>query len=474
MAQYNPTDGDPLYPGSGTASTAAIPNTRNWRLGNWHAGSYPACVTFHDDRLCFAGTTAEPQRVDMSNSGQYEVFSPSALRDGTVTDANAISVSLNSNTVNAVRWMSSDDHGLILGTAGGPWLIAPASTTSGLTPTNVKAKQAADYGASKVAAVRIGRQTLYLQSGGKRVRDAAYDFYVDGIKTKDISVLAEHLAHGGFKQFAVQQSPEQVVWLVRNDGLLVSVSYDTEQNEVGWAQHPVAGTDAVVQSVAVIPSTDGTRDEVWLAVKRTINGASVVYVEKMSKLSEVGDFPTGEFAPGDTVYQDCAVVKTFGSPVTSVTGLTWLEGETVSVLADGATHPDVTVSSTGGVTLQRSATTVAIGLPYESRARTMRIEAAGADGTAQGKIKRINRLVFRLYETLGLFLRPAGSDADQRVDFRSTADDMDAPPPLYTGDKDVDWEGGYDREGQIEFGQSEPLPCNVSALIAKVETEVPL
>ena len=472
MAQYNPALTDPLYPGglppSGTATT--VPGTRNWSLGSYTTGSYPASVTFYSDRLAFGGATNTPDRVDLSVSSQYNVFSPNALLDGTVADSNALGFGLNSNTVNAIRWMSPTDHGLLLGTSGGPWMLKGATASQPLSPTNVDAKQAAPYGAQKVPAVVIGRQTLFLQTGGRHLRDAAYDFYVDGLSTKDISLLAEHLTTGGFTQMAVQQTPTQIVWLVRADGLLVSMCYDPEQKEVAWAQHPIGG-NGVAQSVAVIPDPTGSRDELWLAVKRMINGAAALYVEKMSKIYEIGDAVSGNFVPGDTLFHDSGVHKTFGSPVTTVTGLTWLEGETVSVLADSATHPDVTVTS-GGITLQRSATDVSVGLPYESRARTMRVEAGSADGTAQSKIKRIHKVAFRMYDTLGLFVRansPYASDAP--VSFRTTGDDMNAPPPLFTGDKIQLWEGDYEYDGTIEFGQSEPLPSNISAIVAHVDTQ---
>lgn len=470
MSQYTY---DPLNPGNPppTGTSTLVPGTRNWSLGSFYTGSYPSCVTFYQDRLAFGGAVGTPERVDLSMSSQYDVFSPSSLLDDSVVDSNALGFNLNSNTVNAIRWMAPTDHGLLLGTAGGPWLLAGATSSQPLSPTNVDAKQAAPYGAQKVPAVTIGRQTLFLQTGGRHLRDAAYDFYVDGLSTKDVSLLAEHLTTGGFVQMAVQLTPMQILWLVRSDGLLVSMGYDPDQNEVCWAQHPIAGTNAVVQSVAVIPDPTGTRDEVWLAVKRTINSSDVVYVEKMSKVYEIGDASGTKFVPGDTIFHDSGVHTTFGSAVTTITGLDWLEGETVSVLADSATHPDCVVSG-GSITLQRSALDVSVGLPYESRARTMRVEAGSADGTAQSKLKRIHKVAFRLFDTLGMFVK-ANSPYAQEIDvsFRTTGDDMNAPPPLFTGDKIQLWEGDYEYDGTIEFGQREPLPSNVSAIVAELETQ---
>lgn len=481
MSTIIPPEGrDTLDPGPvPTTAEPAIGNTRGFCLGTYWTGNYPSVIQFHEDRLCLANAPQSPQRIDMSNSGLYEVFSPSYLLDGMVTDSNACAFGLSSNEVNEIRWLQSDQNGLQIGTAGGEWLMTPASSGGVLTPLNVNARQSSQNGSDPVAPVRVGVDTLFLQRGGRRLRQLVYDFYVNGFQGTDTSAHAEHLTAGGFKQIAFQATPQQLVWLVRNDGKLVSINYDRANDELGWSLHSLGG-DGQVLSAEVIPAPDNSRDELWLAVKRTVNGSAVIYVERMSKLWEEGDATAYtvngatkyRFTPSLTTYMDCALRTVFGSPVTTISGLDHLEGETVSVLADGATHPDCVVSG-GAITLQRAALDVNVGLAYTSQARTMHLEGGAANGTAQGKKKRIHRVIFRLFDSLGLTVKASGSGGEQSITepFRDAADLMDAPPALFNGDYAVDWEGTYETEGWVGFSQTEPLPLNVSAITVNLDVQ---
>lgn len=471
---------DPLDPG-GTTQSGALAAARAWSLGVFYQGNYPAVVTFHEDRLVFAGTPQNPQRIDASVSSQYNVFSPSALLDSAVTAACAYGFALNANTVNAIRWVQSDQHGLLIGTAGSEWLLAPATIGQAISSTNVVAKQSSLYGSVAVPPLRVGQECVFVQSGARRIRSLKYDFYTDGFVGPDISVLSEHLTAFGFVQIALQRTPQQIIWAVRTDGALISISYDRDQDEQGFAYHQLGGDPATtkVLSVAVIPSPDNTRDEVWLAVQRVVNGSTVCYVEKMTKIWEVGDstpYQLGgqtmtRFVPNNTYFLDSAARTVFGSPVTTVTGLTWLEGQTVAVLADSSAHPDCVVTG-GAITLQRASSDVNIGLNYTSSARTMQIEAGGADGPAQGKLKRIHRVIIRLFDTLGLQVAAGNLGATVNdVPFRGTNDLMDAPPPLFNGDEPITWDGTYERDGYVIWEQTQPLPSNISAVIAQLETQ---
>lgn len=476
-------DSDPINPGPpATGTDAGTGKTRAWCAGAYWLANYPSVVQFHEDRLTFAGPPQSPQRIDMSNSGLYDIFSPSALLDGTVVDSNACSFTLSSNQVNAIRWLASDSNGLLIGTAGGEWLLSPAASGGVITPTNVNAKQSSLNGSSTTVPIRVGNETIFNQIGGKRIRQMVYDYYSNGFQGTDLSFRASHLTVGGFKQFAFQRTPQPIVWALRNDGKLISILYDRSEQDkpqdCGWALHSIAG-DAIVQSICVIPSVDGSRDELWLAVQRTINGSTACYTERMTKFWEEGDATAYDldgtteyrFTPSLTYYLDSAQRGTFGSPVTTVSGLDHLEGATVGVLADGATHPDCVVTG-GAITLAREASDVNVGLKYESRARTMTIEAGAAAGTAQTKKKKIHRVGFRMYDTLGMTVRATGTGGEQDVTqpFRRANDLMDAPPPLFSGDFDVDWEGTYETDGTIEFAQTDPLPFNLSMLVVSLET----
>lgn len=448
--------------GSAFGGTGAV---TEWRLGLWSdTTGYPSCVTFFEDRLFFAGNALRPQRIDGSIVGDYENFAPTAT-DGVVADDNAIAVSLNANDVNLIRWMIDDEKGLLIGTVSGEWIVRPSSLSEALTPTNIAAKRSTAFGSDNLQALRTGKASIYVQRAGQKARELAYVYEVDGFRSPDMNVLADHVLKGGVKQFAYQQEPYSVVWFVRNDGQLVGLTYERDQDVVGWHRHIIGGAfgsgDAVVESVSVIPTPSGDADEVWLIVKRTIDGSTVRYIEYITPKFD-------ETTTTDAFFVDCGLTYD-GAPTTSVSGLDHLEGETLSVLADGASHPDVIVTS-GAVTLTRLASVVHFGLPYQSNIQTLRIEAGAADGTSQGKTKRIHRVTVRLYKTLGLQFGANESNLDV-LPFRTSADAMGNPPELFTGDKSVNWNDGYDTEGVMYFRQSQPLPFTLLGIFPQLVTQ---
>lgn len=155
--------------------------------------------------------------------------------------------------------------------------------------------------------------------------------------------------------------------------------------------------------------------------------------------------------------------------VTTISGLGYLEGMTVDVLANGATHPQRVVSG-GQITLQTPASKVQVGLPMPARLQTVRMNAGAGDGTSQGKLARINKMVVRLHETLGL-QHGTRFDTLDTMDFRYPFDPMDNPPALFTGDKIIDWTDDYDTEPWACFQQTDPLPCTIVALMPQVVTQ---
>ena len=217
---------------------------------------------------------------------------------------------------------------------------------------------------------------------------------------------------------------------------------------------------AVCESVAVIP-TDDTEYQVYVIVKRTINGATRRFVEILN----VFDFDQTDNTSFN--FLDSALSYS-GSAVTTISGLDHLEGQTVSILANGATHPDKTVSS-GSITLDRSSTDVKVGLAYTSLLQTMRLNAGSQNGTSQGKTKRIYDITVRMFETIGVEVGPDLSNME-RIPFRSSADLMDEGIPPFTGDKEVEFRGNYETDGFIFVRQTQPLPFTILSLYPRLTT----
>lgn len=247
------------------------------------------------------------------------------------------------------------------------------------------------------------------------------------------------------------------------------MTYDKDQETVGWHRHALGGysdaaktTEALVESIGVIPAPGVERDEVWLATKRYINGATVRYIEVMAKMWEDGD------DINHAVCLDCSA-EYDGVATSTISGLTWAVGETVGVLANGAVHPNRVVNASGEITLQAPATVVQVGFQYKSAGRTMNPEVGGPTGPSQGKIKRVVKTVFRFFQSMGFRL---GSDAPGvgtvEKTFRKQGEPMDAAVPLFTGDKRWPYEAKWDTDGRIYFETDDPTPCNITMLAATI------
>ena len=542
-----------------SASTA----TANWQLGAFSdTTGHPSCVTFFEQRLVFAGTTNQPQAVFFSKSGDYENMD--ANIGGTVADSDAIIYTIASNQVNAIRFMTAT-RTLVIGTAGGEFSVSGGGTDSAITPTNILIKKQSNHGSSNLDAISVGNVTLFLQRAKRKIRELAYNFDVDGYIAPDMTILAEHITETGITQMAYQQEPNQIIWGVRDDGELIGLTYQREQQVTAWHRHIFGGrfgnatitvtdyaniadgtrivltkadgttttftsatssttgkfhttssnnqtatnlqtlinadsdftatvssnvvtitetsplstgfltvksldddvrlakTDegkAVCESVAVIP-TDDSEYQTWVIVKRTINGFTRRFVEYINNFNfTTTDNTTFNFLDSALAYS--------GAAATTMSGLDHLEGQTVSILADGATHPDKTVSS-GSVTLDRSATNVKIGLAYKSILQTMRLDAGSQNGTSQAKTKRIYEITIRLYESVGV---EVGESLDnmERIPFRTSSDPMDEGIPVFTGDKTVEFRGNYDTDGFIFVRQTQPLPLTILSLYPDLQT----
>ena len=217
--------------------------------------------------------------------------------------------------------------------------------------------------------------------------------------------------------------------------------------------------NAVVESIATIPGT-ADEDDLYMIVKRTVNGSTVRYIEYLSNYEFGTDIK-------DAYFVDCGLTYS-GSAATSLSGLNHLEGEKVVVLGDGATHPDRTVSS-GAITLSRSVKKAHIGFNYISTLQTMRIDSGGTEGTSQGKTKRINNITLRLYKSVGVKVGSSETELDL-IPFRSSADDMSEALGMFTGDKEVEFRGGYDNDGFVFVKQDQPLPLTVLAIFPRLQT----
>ena len=451
---------------------------------------------------------------------------------GTVADDDAIIYTIASNQVNAIRFLAST-RTLIIGTAGGEFAVTGGGDNNAITPTNIMIKKQSNHGAANVDGISVGNATLFLQRAKRKIRELAYNFDVDGYTAPDLTILAEHITEGGIVEMAYQEEPLAIIWCVRGDGELVALTYQREQEVVAWHRHVFGGAfgtgKAVCESVAVIPTED-SEYELYMIIKRTINGATKRYVEYLntfdftetdnttfnfldSQLSysgatstlngDISATATTVIVASGTDFTSSGTIKIGGEIITytgkstnnltgctrgqnittaiahtsgatvkqvvnSVAGLNHLEGQVVSILADGATHPTKTVSS-NAITLDRFANKIKVGLGYTSLLKTMRIDAGSQNGTSQAKTKRIYEVTARLYESVGIEVGPDLNNME-RVPFRTSANPMDQGIPPFTGDKEVEFRGDYDTDGFMIVRQTQPLPLTILSLYPRLVT----
>jgi hypothetical protein len=244
-----------------------------WAKDAWGGNQgYPSAVTYYQDRQIFAGTTAQPQSTWMSKTANYLDFGVSRPL---VAD-DAITFPVRGRQVNAVRHLVPMDNLVIL-TSGSEWKLSTGQNDV-VAPDTIAVKPQSYRGSSKIPPIVVGNTALYIQDKGKTIQELAFEFASDTYTGQDLTQLASHLFAGyTIKEWAYQQVPFQVVWCVRSDGVLLGLTYLKEQQVVGWHRHD---TDGEFESVACI--SEGTEDVLYAIVKRTIDGTTKRYVERMN------------------------------------------------------------------------------------------------------------------------------------------------------------------------------------------------
>ena len=465
---------------------AGTAGTVNWALGAWsETTGYPSTVTFFEQRFVAAATRLQRQTFWMSQSADIENFRPDSFESNAIEiqDDDGLAFTIAATKVNAIRWLASGEQ-LYIGTAGGEWVVS--SDGAVVTPNDIQVDQPTTHGSADISAVRVGFETLFVQRARRKLRAISFDFNVDTFRAPDMTILADHISQSQLREIQYQEEPDALLWCVREDGQLATLTFLREQNVVGWSRQIMGGAfgggEAVVESVAVIPGSTLTnseeRDEVWALVKRTVNGQTVRYIEFFEESFEgprQEDFETRkEFdaamveAQKTAFYVDSGLSGDFQEARTSVSGLDHLEGETVAVLADGAIVSEKVVAG-GSIALDAPAFKVVAGLPYQHHYKSLKLAVGAVAGTAIGKKKRINAVTLVLLSSLGGEHSPDGVNWTPLV-FREAADKMDTAVPLFTGEKREPFEGRHEEDPRIQIRGSAPVPFNLLALAPEMVT----
>lgn len=441
-----------------------------WTLHSsaWSASAgYPRTGTLFEQRLVCGGTPTYPQTIWGSATAAYLDF-----LQGT-NDDDAYSFTMASNEVNPISYLASLRN-LAVHTYGGEFSVQ-GGVEKPITPTNIRVRGETSHGSKGVRPVTVGKESVFVQRSGRKVRALGYRAGDDEYSATDLTVFAEHITSsgvitGGVTGLAYQQEPDQLLWATRADGTFLSCTFDRDQAVNGWAKHY---TEGIVESMATIPN--GDRDETWVIVKRTINGSTVRYIEIMDETFQPvlpGAAPTG-FPPYDepVIYGytvDCGVSFDNVSGQTTFS-VPHLIGSTVDIVADGAVMPQQTVPGSGNITISRASYRTLIGLHFESEAGLLTPEVGTGTGSAQGNSMRTSEITMRFLNTLGAKVLDGDGD-EQDVPFRQFGEGiLDQAPQPFTGNVRIETLG-WER-GRCEFTivQDQPLPMHLLSVVRKLQ-----
>jgi hypothetical protein len=413
------------------------------------ASSYPGAVSYFEQRRCFAGSTSEPQNLRMTRSGTESNLSYSIP----VRDDDAINIRVAAREANTIRHIVPLSN-LVLLTGAAEWRVTSVNSDA-ITPTSISVKPQSYIGANNVQPLIVNNNILYAASRGGHMREMAYNYQAGGYITGDLSLRTPHLFDGlEIADLAYAKAPQPLVWAVSTNGKLLGLTYVPEQQIGAWHQHD---TDGLFESCCVV--AEGIEDALYVVVRRTINGVSKRYVERMA--------PRLFATPADAFFVDCGATYS-GAATTTITGLDYLEGKTVSVLGDGAVFPQKVVTG-GSITLEQACSKVQVGLPILADLETLPLamQVNRSDGAmGQGRAKNINKVWLRVYRSSGIFVGPS-ENALTEAKQRST-EAYGSPPELKSEEIPIMLTPSWADSGQIFIRQYDPLPLTIVSLTIEV------
>jgi hypothetical protein len=439
-------------------------------------GNYPSVVHFFQQRKWMAATRDDPFTFWGSRIGDFENLNKSRP----IKDNDAVEYSIASGRIDAIKWIETF-NGLLIGTEGAEYLVT-GSSSEALTPVSVSIEDQSRWGSSGLRPLVIGDSLVTVQRQGTKVRDLFYSFENNKFKGNELSVLAEHIFDGRkITSWAFQETPDPVVWVMLDDGTLLSMTYLKEHQVFAWAKHPTI-SEGGVKALAVVRRQD--EDILYLAVERK---SGEIAVERLESKWRVAD------GIEDAFFLDSALSGTINSGENFVGGLDHLEGSEVAALLDGKPYYPLLVTN-GEVGLPiPDVERVIMGLPYTTLVAPLPLQVNKQDGTTQGRGQSIERVRIRFHESSGGSIGVASVDdaaafepnvgwgddlalwlEEEEIAFdviSSLPDEWGAPIQPFTGVRSVSPPGGFGPDHTVILRQDKPLPFNVVSMTIEVNYE---
>lgn len=407
------------------------------------AGDYPARLGFWEQRLWFGRTINAPNAVFASRTADFENLD--FARPQRENDSIAMSIATGeSNYIEAFIPMDR----LLVGTSDNIFSLVGPNDDILVPSPPPGAKRHVGRGLALPKPVVVGEVAFYQPRVETGLRTVGYTFEIDGYKSNNVSIFAPHLFENRrIKRMAYQAEPTSVHWVLMDDGDLLAFTWEAEQQVWGWTEIDVGGA---VLDVCPIPEVDETR--VYLVVERSINGATVRYVEEFDRL-KWSDYRTASFL-------DCSRIYQFDEPVTTVRGLAHLEGVEVTVLADGYTLTKTVTDA--AIELDDAASKIIVGLPYDALIETLPLPS-------EERKKITGEIYVELVESFDV---KAGRD-EAELELITTRQEGEIGPPIpFTGvPEPARPDQVVDRDAMIIIKQTTPYPMTVTGVYYGVEVK---
>lgn len=454
-----------------------VDGTSCWEKGMiYQGGKYPISGAFFRNRFAFLINTETGPNVCLSYSGDYNNFADAECAQ--TTDETAITVPVLNTEYNEGKWLYAGDV-LFVGTGASEFYIDVASGTSPLSTTNVKITQISNIGSKAIKPVAVGRHVFFADRYGLSLRELAYNYYNEGYDQVDISLLGKHLFASRIVNMCYQETPHKILWCLMGDGTLTALTFSAEQEVAALSRHDISG---VAESLTVIPSLENKLDEVWLEVRRSIEGKTLRTVEWMED-GMPSSYPLGIYASSNwqdrtqreanyalqqALYLDGLVLFTrkSGDERTEIDGLEHLEGLEVQLFADGAVLPSQIVMN-GKVKIKPYHVRVAVGLKIVSQFIPQHIYLSDQNGSGLGQRQRIDHVLMMFYLSGGGEIGES-EETLSKIYYRPTDGKMGVPQPLFSGIKEVVFNGTTSFAGNaatLMLQNTSPLPMNVLAIV---------
>ncbi len=278
---------------------------------------------------------------------------------------------------------------LVLGTRSGEWIVRGGSDPfEALTLANTRMVPDTNEGSAPHIPQPVDGGAVFIGRSRDRLHFAKFDRVSEGIDMSELTLYARNILRGSAKVLAYQRDPHRVVWIGTESGELIAVTFRPDQEVIGWARNP--DDNGVVEDMGVIASQDASYSQLWMIVRRTIDGVTRRYIETMAPFFRPQSF-TAATAAG--AWQVRCGLRYQGAPATTISGLDHLKGEEVAIMTGGMQHERRIVSADGKITLQYAASDVLVGLPIRRRIRTLSTETTIDGSGTKGTRKKANSVL---------------------------------------------------------------------------------